>query len=140
MFQDARTLADNARLTADVCIIGSGPAGLTLCQELGSAGFRTLLVESGGMEFDLERQSLLRGEDTTGEYFDPVGARRSQFGGTMTMWNMELTDKSLGARFVPLDAIDFETRDWVPYRGWPLSRAYLDPYYKLQTGTRIVWA
>jgi choline dehydrogenase-like flavoprotein len=130
MFQDARTLADNARLTTDVCIIGSGPAGLTLCQELRSAGFRILLVESGGMDFDLERQSLLRGEDTTGEYFDPVGARRSQFGGTMAMWNMELADKSLGARFVPLDAIDFETRDWVPYSGWPFSRASLDPYYK----------
>ena len=130
MFQDARTLANNARLTADFCIIGSGPAGLTLCQELGRAGFRILLVESGGMDFDLERQSLLRGEDTTGEYFDPVGARRSQFGGTMTMWNMELTDNSMGARFVPLDAIDFETRDWVPYSGWPFSRAYLDPYYK----------
>jgi len=130
MFQDARTLADNAQLAADVCIIGSGPAGLTLGQELGSAGFRILVVESGGMDCDLERQSLLRGEDTTGEYFDPVGARRSQFGGTMAMWNMELADRSLGARFVPLDAIDFETRDWVPYSGWPFSRAQLDPYYK----------
>jgi NADPH-dependent 2,4-dienoyl-CoA reductase/sulfur reductase-like enzyme len=60
MFQNARTLADNAQLTADVCIIGSGPAGLTLCQELGRAGFRILLVESGGMDFDAERQSLLR--------------------------------------------------------------------------------
>ena len=29
----------------------------------------------------------------------------------------------------PLDALDFEVRDWVPGSGWPVSRAELDPYY-----------
>jgi choline dehydrogenase-like flavoprotein len=130
MFHDARALPDNARLTADVCIVGSGPAGLTLCQELSSTGSRILLVESGGIDYDPERQSLLRGEDTTGEYFPPVDSRRSQFGGTMTIWSAVLTDMSLGVRLVPLDAIDFERRDWVPYSGWPFARTDLDPYYK----------
>ena len=29
----------------------------------------------------------------------------------------------------PLDEIDFEERDWVPYSGWPFSKSHLDPYY-----------
>ena len=29
----------------------------------------------------------------------------------------------------PLDAIDFEERDWVPYSGWPFRKAHLDPFY-----------
>jgi choline dehydrogenase-like flavoprotein len=130
MFQDARALPDNARLTTDVCIIGSGPAGLTLCQKLANTGLRILLIENGGMDYNPERQLLLQGQDTTGEYFPPVDMRRSQFGGTMTIWSAELPDMSRGARLVPLDAIDFERRDWVPYSGWPFSGTDLDPYYR----------
>src|SRR5205809_658139 len=107
MFQDARPLPDNARLKTDVCIIGSGHAGLTLCQKLANAGLCILLIENGGMDYDPERQSLLQGQDTTGEYFPPVDMRRSQFGGTMTIWNAELPGMSRGVRLVPLDAIDF---------------------------------
>ncbi len=129
MFQDGRELADNARLTADVCIIGSGPAGLTLCRELADAGLHILVVENGAMDYDPERQSLLQGDDTTGEYFPLIDSRRSQFGGTMTLWSPELPDMSRAARLVPLDTIDFERRDWVPYSGWPFTRTDLDPYY-----------
>jgi hypothetical protein len=30
----------------------------------------------------------------------------------------------------PLDDIDFEERDWLPYSGWPFSKSALDPYYE----------
>ena len=30
---------------------------------------------------------------------------------------------------MPLDAIDFEPRPWVPYSGWPFPKTTLDPYY-----------
>jgi choline dehydrogenase-like flavoprotein len=29
----------------------------------------------------------------------------------------------------PLDAIDFEKREWVPYSGWPFTKSHLDPFY-----------
>ena len=35
-----------------------------------------------------------------------------------------------GVRYVPLDPIDFEKRDWVPNSGWPFSKETLDPYYE----------
>ena len=31
----------------------------------------------------------------------------------------------------PLEPIDFEQRAWVPYSGWPITRATLEPYYPL---------
>jgi hypothetical protein len=35
----------------------------------------------------------------------------------------------MGARMRPLDPIDFEEREWVPYSGWPFSKVHLDPFY-----------
>lgn len=48
------------------------------------------------------------------------GSRLRAFGGTTNLW--------LGY-CRPLEAIDFERRDWVPESGWPFSRSVLDPYY-----------
>jgi choline dehydrogenase-like flavoprotein len=36
----------------------------------------------------------------------------------------------LGVRLRPLDEIDFEERDWVPYSGWPFDKSHLDPFYE----------
>ena len=33
-------------------------------------------------------------------------------------------------RYVPLDEIDFERRDWVPESGWPFSRRDIQPFYE----------
>lgn len=31
---------------------------------------------------------------------------------------------------MPLDKIDFEKRDWLPYSGWPFEKSHLDPFYE----------
>jgi choline dehydrogenase-like flavoprotein len=41
----------------------------------------------------------------------------------------EIGRHTYGARYAPLDPIDFEKRDYLPYSGWPISRADLDPFY-----------
>jgi len=43
------------------------------------------------------------------------------FGGTTNHW---------GGWCLPLDPIDFEQRDGLPYRGWPIDRSVLDPWYE----------
>ena len=40
------------------------------------------------------------------------------------------TKDRTGVRYVDLDAIDFEKRDWVPYSGWPITKEDLIPFYK----------
>lgn len=127
MFLDANSLPSGL-LQADVCIVGAGPAGLTLAAELADTGWKILLLEHGGLDFEPARQSLLEGRDVTGEYHDPAMSRRSQFGGTAQIWNTPVRGRP-GAKHVPLDEIDFEKRDWVPHSGWPFSRATLEPWY-----------
>jgi len=57
--------------------------------------------------------------------------RRRQFGGTANLWNHEVRGESTRyIRYVPLDEIDFECRDWVPESGWPFSRREIQSYYE----------
>jgi flavin-dependent dehydrogenase len=55
---DSRTLSANEDVATEVCIVGSGPAGLTLGRELAGQEFRACILESGGLEYDEAVQSL----------------------------------------------------------------------------------
>jgi choline dehydrogenase-like flavoprotein len=125
---DARGVADGSLLDADLCIIGAGPAGLTIARELAGGDVRVLLLESGGRRPDPAAQALAAGTTTDRTYADPGVTRRRQAGGTAQDWNTAVGPE-IGAKYVPLDPIDFEERAWVPGSGWPFDRAHLEPYY-----------
>lgn len=121
MFIDARTIAQGKVLSTDVCIIGAGAAGITLAHEFVGAPFRVVLLESGGLDLEEDTQSLAEGE-SVGYPYPPLEATRLRlFGGTTKVWSGWCR---------PIDAMDFEARDWIPYSGWPFSKSHLDPYYK----------
>jgi len=112
---------ENTIIGTEVCIVGAGAAGITLAREFAGHSFRVCLLESGGLEFDKETQSLSEGETVGLPYFPLHTARLRYFGGTTNHW---------GGWCRPLDEIDFEKRDWVPHSGWPFPRAHLDPCYE----------
>ena len=57
--------------------------------------------------------------------------RRRQFGGTANLWNHKVRGGyARHIRYVPLDEIDFERRDWVPESDWPFSRREIQPFYE----------
>jgi hypothetical protein len=135
MLTDARTLAGDETIHSDVCIVGSGPAGMTLSRELIGQRFQVCLLESGGPQFEKDTQALYEGE-VDGEGLVPLDAVRTrQFGGTPNQWHIDIGDRRLGCRFLPLDEIDFEKREWIPYSGWPFKKADLDPYYQRAQAT-----
>ena len=121
MHIDARTLENGSLIEGDLCIIGAGAAGISMALEWIGTGARVLLLEGGGFDYDPRLQDLFRGEVIGQPYNFPLEAvRLHYFGGTTGHW----------AGFcAPYDPIDFEQRDWVPYSGWPISRADLDPFY-----------
>lgn len=113
-------LADGESLTADLCIVGAGAAGLMIAREFLRTGTQVVLVESGGWAARDDTQDLYRGE--VERPFRGLQAGRARvFGGTTTLW---------GGQCIPLDPIDFEARPWVPFSGWPITGADLAPYYE----------
>jgi choline dehydrogenase-like flavoprotein len=121
MFLDARTIADGSLIEADLCIVGAGAAGITMARELRSRPLRVALLESGWFTADEATQSLYAGAVQGRSYFSLDASRTRRFGGTTNDWAGECR---------PLDALDFEPRDWVPDSGWPFDRSHLLPFYE----------
>jgi choline dehydrogenase-like flavoprotein len=103
----------------DVCIVGSGAAGLTLAAEL-AGRLRILLIEAGDRRPPTGDDDWLRGEATGAPFDGFQNGRRRSFGGATKGW---------AGQCIRLDPIVFEKRDWVPYSGWPFPAATLDPFY-----------
>lgn len=121
MILDANSIDNEARLAADVCIVGGGAAGISLALALSGQGLDIVLLESGHDGLHEATQSLYDGEVTDEKLHSPADKyRQRRFGGSTTTW---------GGRCMPFDAIDFEKRDWVPGSGWPISLDDLLPFY-----------
>ena len=130
MIIDARLLPDNKEINTDVCIVGSGLAGVTLAREFMDREFSVCILESGGPKAEPETQSLAWGENVGHPYFSIDTAYARYCGGTINRWMIDVGDHRYGARMRPFDPIDFEERDWVPYSGWPFDKSHLDPFYE----------
>jgi choline dehydrogenase-like flavoprotein len=130
MIIDSRSIERDKTIETDVCIIGAGVAGLTLAQEFAGAAFNVCLLESGGIGPDNVTQALSWGENVGLPYYPLDVARASAIGGSGHRWNIDLYNGHFGVRLHPLDALDFEERDWVPDSGWPFGKAQVDPFYE----------
>ncbi|WP_051328700.1 FAD-dependent oxidoreductase [Geminicoccus roseus] len=105
----------------DVCIVGSGPVGLSLAMELARKGKRVLLLESGHRKPDEDIQALSDATIVDPAVHDDVlitVARR--LGGTSNLW---------GARCQPYDPIDFVPRPQAGEVDWPIRREDLLSFY-----------
>jgi choline dehydrogenase-like flavoprotein len=118
---DANAIDNGARLRADVCIVGAGPAGISLALSLSGQGLDVVLLESGQAGLHGPTQALCEGEVADEKLHSPPDKyRQRRFGGSTAIW---------GGRCMPFDAIDFDRRDWVPDSGWPISLDDLLPFY-----------
>lgn len=121
MIVDARTLEDGSEIAGDICIVGGGPAGITLALELAqSSGLKILLLESGGEYLEDDTQALYEGPNL-GRAYEALDEARLRFlGGTSNHWTghcMRLTE------------VDFEGRDWIANSRWPVRLSDIEPYY-----------
>jgi choline dehydrogenase-like flavoprotein len=109
-------------LSADLAIVGAGPAGIVTALEVAAAGFDVVLIESGHGRHDPDVQALGEAADRDPELHAPMSiATRRQIGGASTIW---------GGRCVPYDPVDFDHRPWVTDHEWPVSYDELRPYFQ----------
>jgi choline dehydrogenase-like flavoprotein len=103
----------------DACIIGSGPAGITIARRLAAAGANVALMEAGGLEYTELAQDPYKGEVVGLDYFPIDFPRLRYFGGTSNHW---------AGWCRTLDPYDFAPKLWNPWSGWPIGALDLDPY------------
>lgn len=103
----------------DLCIVGSGPAGMTVANELVQAGLRICVLESGQLKFT-KHGDTLRQVKSEGICIKDY-SRERVLGGASTTWS------GLAS---PLDPVDFQPRPFLRHSGWPISRDDLLPYYE----------
>jgi choline dehydrogenase-like flavoprotein len=121
MVLDYNRFEDGSQVSADVCIIGGGAAGIAIALEFVGTKHDVLLLEAGGERPDAKAQRLYDTEPSDLEYRSAQEGRAVVLGGTTTLW---------AGQVLPLDALDFEQRDWVPESGWPWPLRTLAPYYR----------
>jgi choline dehydrogenase-like flavoprotein len=119
VFVDVSALESGAVLRTRVCVVGSGPAGMTTAVTLAKKGFDVILIEAGGRHLTGESQAQFAGEVVGDRYYDLSFARLRMFGGSSNHW---------GGYCARLDSHDFEPHPRFPETGWPISRSDLDPY------------
>jgi choline dehydrogenase-like flavoprotein len=120
MHIDARQLDDNTLIQGDICIIGAGAAGISIAMQLVNTGYKIILLEGGGFEYDDRNQNLFAGKTIGHPYYPNRSSRLHYFGGATMHW---------GGMCSMFDKIDFEKRDWVANSGWPISLDDIEPYY-----------
>jgi choline dehydrogenase-like flavoprotein len=118
--QDLRSIPADATVEADVCVVGSGPAGATVALELVNGNSKVIVVESGGLQRDTNVDQLNEIESTgRPRIMDQWLVRNRMLGGTSNTW---------AGRCAPFDDIDYQARDWVSHSGWPVGFEEMTPF------------
>ena len=102
-------------------MIGAGAAGISLALALADSSLDVVLVEGGGLTAGKASRSVYRVVPGPQMALGTDPSKSWHFGG-----NTNRLDPFGNCR--PLDAFDFEPREWVRYSGWPFRRRELRSY------------
>src|SRR5262249_21435771 len=113
----------------DLCIVGSGAAGLAMAKRLAGTSIKVLLLSSG-LPSDpgrpaSQRQAIYRG--TVGPFLQKVDA---QFLERSRLHMHGGTTNHFGFWSRPLDEIDLRPRPGYREAHWPFGMSGLAPYYR----------
>lgn len=119
----------------DVCVVGSGPAGLVVAAELVRRGVSVTLLESGEVHHDHNRQQLsaasVAGDPINN--FNAIENRTRRLAGNANAWLVKTAgskaDAQMGLRYGLIDEDDMTERSWVDQSGWPLDIGDLEPWF-----------
>lgn len=109
-------------IETDVCIIGAGPAGISLALTLVKKNpkLTVSIVESGGEKLEAASLQLADGDVVGRGYFPLMATRRRELGGTTGHW---------AGWCAPFNELDFAAREWIDKSGWPITYSEISKYY-----------
>tara|TARA_Y100000389_G_scaffold174570_1_gene184638 strand:+ start:3423 stop:5060 length:1638 start_codon:yes stop_codon:yes gene_type:complete len=122
MIVEIDEIKNNDLFEGDLCLIGSGPATLSILHSLKKTNLKIIIIPGGEFNFNKKNQNFYRGIIDKKSYHEPLTENRfREFGGTGNYW---------GGRCVPLDEIDLQRRKWIKNSGWPIKFREIVKYYK----------
>ena len=122
MFIFGDQIKDNQKIDTDICVVGSGFAGIGCSQEFLGTDTSVVILESGLLAPDKDVDLLNHGVSSGISLARGLsGSRNRQFGGTSASW-------SGGAGY--LEPIDFRKRLWINNSGWPIDESDLESHYE----------
>ncbi|MDC0947977.1 GMC family oxidoreductase [Gammaproteobacteria bacterium] len=122
MIIDTRSEAEYPKpsdVDVDVVVAGAGIAGTICAWDLAQRGYRVVLLEAGGPQFDAEQQALYEGTVVSNNYPPLDLVRLRQLGGTSNHWS---------GLCRPFSPIDFKPRPELDLPNWPISLDDLQRY------------
>ena len=105
MIEDFNKLNDGTSVTADICIIGAGAAGITIAREFLGTRYKIVVLEGGGFDPEADSQKLFESEVVGLPHTSIHDGRARIFGGTTTLWGgqalrfdeFDLKERQLGS-------------------------------------------
>jgi len=119
MLINSSDLKEGSVIETEICIIGSGAAGLSIASEFKGTNRSIAILESGAPDFQKEVQALNK-VTCTGRNVKAT-SRFRQFGGSTTAWS---------GKWLPLNQYDFKAKPWIAYSGWPIEYSDMTRYYQ----------
>jgi hypothetical protein len=105
----------------DLCIIGSGPAGISLASKFIGTNVKVVILESGTTSPSQRHDELNDAHSIGVREIDPINSRSRRYGGAMQLW---------AGTSVPFSEIELLDRKEINISGWPITWKELVPFYK----------
>lgn len=119
MIIDSLNLEDGATIEADICVIGGGPAGITLAHELAGSSLTVAVLEGGGLTPSVESQAIYKGASVGQDCGALDAIRLRSLGGSSGHWAGYLRQ---------LRDSDLDGWASIPGTAWPIEPAELRRY------------
>ena len=124
MIVDGSALPPGIEREHDLCVVGSGIAGILLVTELAQSYRDICIIESGAWEPDDDTQSLYALNSVGYPIRKHYQSRIRYFGGSCNIW---------AGRAMMYNEVDFMPRPWLDNISWPIEFSELDRYYASAT-------
>ena len=124
MIVDGSALPPGIEREHDLCVVGSGIAGILLVTELAQSYRDICIIESGAWKPDDDTQSLYALNSVGYPIRKHYQSRIRYFGGSCNIW---------AGRAMMYNEIDFMPRPWLDNISWPIEFSELDRYYASAT-------